>query len=398
VNSSIFCFAVDFSGGIDATLDDVTSLGVGGVALGVAYHAARDVLPHNAAARVHFSPPGIAFRTDRRRYPSLPAPHPLLPACDGRDLFAEVVAACAERGLATDAWAVYLHRDDEHPEPAFHVQNAFGDAYPHALCPAAPDARRYAETLTDEICAYGPRFLVAEAMHFLPLLHGAHHERYFAPLEPLAQFLLALCFCGHCTEAAEATDIDVRRLRAWVKAAADGPSGSSDPCVAELAEQLAAETLGTDDFQRFLDLRERHVSSIVSTTADAARRHGVRFCFIDPAPALAPPSTTDARLRSLDDCSRQLGVALRDISAVCDVAPALYVADAAAFADDLAASTDRVGKAPAAALLRPMLPDSETIENLSGKTALLADRGVETVFYYHYGLMRESDLARLRAG
>jgi hypothetical protein len=43
-----------------------------------------------------------------------------------------------------------------------------------------------------------------------------------------------------------------------------------------------------------------------------------------------------------------------------------------------------------------MPPDCETIENLAGKTALLADRGVESVFYYHYGVMRDADLARLR--
>ena len=47
--------------------------------------------------------------------------------------------------------------------------------------------------------------MLAESLHYHPLEHGAHHERYFVELGTAARLLLGLCFCdalpGGCARA-----------------------------------------------------------------------------------------------------------------------------------------------------------------------------------------------------
>ena len=66
------------------------------------------------------------------------------------------------------------------------------------LCPANPDVVAYVRALSGDIARRGVRTIVAESLHYHPLEHGYHHERYFLHLGARTRFLLGLCFCEHC--------------------------------------------------------------------------------------------------------------------------------------------------------------------------------------------------------
>jgi len=70
VDSSLFCLPIDLAGeGIAPVVANaVDRAGVAGVSLAVAYHDARDVLPHNPLRRVSYGGAGVCFRPDARRY------------------------------------------------------------------------------------------------------------------------------------------------------------------------------------------------------------------------------------------------------------------------------------------------------------------------------------------
>lgn len=53
--------------------------------------------------------------------------------------------------------------------------------------------------------------------YYLPFDHGYHHERTLIDLSPRIRFLLGMCFCQHCTDAAVDNGIDVSRLAGWAR-------------------------------------------------------------------------------------------------------------------------------------------------------------------------------------
>ena len=212
MNSALFAFPSDLAdegpaGVLDAAADRA---GVDGLVLAAAYHAARDLYPHNPRGRVRALEPGVVhFRPEPARWAGrrLPARRELARGtrgsarrgCDG----------AGERGLAVHGWTVFLHADRLgalHPDVV--PRNAFGDPYPTDLCPTHPEVRAYAVTLAAEVASRGVASVVAESLHFHPWEHGEHHERAFVPLSERARLLLGLCFCPSCLVAARAREVD----------------------------------------------------------------------------------------------------------------------------------------------------------------------------------------------
>jgi hypothetical protein len=126
-----------------------------------------------------------------------------------------------------------------HPECT--VRNCFGDSYPHALCPANPDVRRYLAGLCGDLANNLPLHAVQlESPGYMGLRHGHHHERDLTVLTPLEDGLMDLCFCPDCCREARQQDVDPEEIRhaacdileAAMRAApgrpADHPSGAGD--------------------------------------------------------------------------------------------------------------------------------------------------------------------------
>jgi hypothetical protein len=388
VDSSIFLFATDIRDeGMAAVLDNVQHrAGLGGVTVAAAYHEARDVFPHNPVRKVRFLESGaIFFRPDPVRWHDIRLQPPVSEAAD---VLPDLIAAAASRGLSVQAWTVFLHNGalaEAHPDCA--PQNAFGDPYLTELCPANPDVRAYACALGAEVARLGVATIVAESLHYHPLEHGYSHERYFVPLGARARYLLGLCFCPHCLEAAGRAGSDGESLRAAVRAELERVFDGADEGPFELNGALG----------EYARVREQVVTALAADVAAAVRAQGAEFVFMDLSGAVKGYATGHPTGDAAPTISWQLGV---DVPAVADVCGGFevigYARDPARLRIDLEAYRTLVGETPMSVVLRPAPPDCDSPENLREKFRLAEELNLTRVDFYHYGLMRLDALDVIR--
>jgi len=392
LDSSVFTFAVDI---VDEGPDAVVAAaadraGVNGVSLAVAYHHARDILPHNPRRHLFFHEGGtVFFHPEMSRYGDL-RPRPGELAAE-RDPLDELCTAAERRSIHARAWTVYLHNNrlgQAHPDCT--PENAFGDRLLTELCPANPEVRRYAVALTADLARYPIRSIMAEALHFRTIEHGFHHERYFLDLGPTARFLLGLCFCSSCRDVARSEGIDAEGLRrvvgkmllGWFE---DG-SGGHDPL-----DPVRLGRLAGGEMTGYLEARFRVVTSLVGEVQDVATAAGVRLTF-----SAHGGSAMGGRTQSADaaDAAWILGVDLEGVSSVIDEFEVLgYAAEtpriASLLGDYEAAISARTDIAVA---LRPMWPDTATARDLAERVQLIAASGASRLDFYHYGLMPDRSI------
>ena len=388
MDSSIFLFATDIRDeGLDAVLDNVQHrAGLGGITVAAAYHEARDIFPHNPVRKVRFLENGaIFFRPDPARWREIRLQPPVSEAADA---LPELVAGAASRGLTVHAWTVFLHNGalaEGYADCA--PQNAFGDPYLTELCPANPDVRAYARVLGAEVARLGVASIVAESLHYHPLEHGYSHERYFVPLGPRARYLLGLCFCPHCLEAAARTGTDGEGVRAAVRRELEGVFDGAEEAPLELEEALG-------DYAR---AREEVVTSLASDVAAAARAEGAEFAFMDLSGAIKGYATGRPTGDAAPSIAWQLGVDVAAVAKVCGSLEAIgYARDPGRLRIDLEAYRKLAGEAPLSVVLRPAPPDCDSPQNLREKIRLAAELDLARVDFYHYGLMRLDALDLIR--
>ncbi|WP_055479983.1 hypothetical protein [Sphaerimonospora mesophila] len=389
--SSIFCGPLDLAGeGIDAVLRNVRErAGVDRIAPAVAYHAARDVLPHNPLRTVADGGAGVCFAPEWDRYPAALRPARSAFAL-GRDLLGELCDRAGAHGAGVDAWIVYLHDDgDDGARPGV-VRNLFGDAYPHVLCAADPEVRAYAVALTEDVCRYPVGTVLAEAPHWLPFDHGHGHERRSVPLDRTAALLLGLCFCAHCRTAAADLGVPVPDLLAAARAHVEAClTGAAPPD--RSARAVAAAGLG-----RYLEARCARATTLIAELASAAARSGAGFRLIDLSAGML--GWADGRPGGPFGvtATRELGVDPAAVAATCPITTTPYARDPLRVRDEIAAYRAEAG--PAARLgvaLRPMSPDCDSAENLARKLGVARELHVDRVDFYHYGLSPLAALDRI---
>lgn len=387
--STICVFGTDLLGeGYEAVLDNLQQrAGVNGVALSATYHHARDVFPHNPRCHVYRHEGDVAwFVPEPGRYASGLQPR-LAAAAQGADVLAQLCERAGRRGMAVDAWAIFLHNARlaaEHPDCATH--NAYGDAYLNDLCPANPRVRAYCRELAGDLARYPVRRLLAESLHYRPLEHGEHHERYLIHLPPEARMLLSLCFCRHCRSAGVLAGADADALAAGVREALEpvwagqlAPDASGPLLPQSMRAELTA----------YVDARMQVVTSLAAEVREALAPAGIKLSFIDHAGAMshvmAGTSADDDVLLS----SRKLGIDVPGVAAVCDEVCALgYVDTRARLEALLARYAVSVGsRASLSLMLRPLARDCADEANFSAKVALALDAPVAGIGFYHYAMM-----------
>lgn len=389
MRSSIFVFATDFlHEGSDVVLDRLQQrAGVDGVAVTANYHDARDVFAHNPRYHVFRNEGDVAwFAPEARRYASGLLPRPARAAA-GADVFGQVCAQAARRGLAVDGWTIFLHNSvlaTEHPDCA--TRNVHGDAYLTDLCPANPRVRAYCVELAGDIARYPIRRLLAESLHYRPLEHGEHHERYMIFLPPEARMLLALCFCEHCQAEGTRAGIDVPGLMAAVRAALEPVwqgalvPGPTPPLLA-LAWQ--------PELARYIGMRAQVVTSLVAQVRAALAGTGVALSYIDHAGAMAHVMHGTSADDEVSLAARRLGIDPPAVAAVCDEYEVLGYVDTPQRAQKMLADYRRLLGEPArlAVALRPLLPDCWQQDNLTAKVAAARTARADSLDFYHYAMM-----------
>ena len=237
--------------GAHGGLGRLRDLGISELAIATSYHDGRWLTPWHPERRVRFLEDGTVHFRPRsgETYGALqPVVSSEVPAAAGEPSPLEQLCAEAPRaGLAVRAWTVFGHNTRlglQHPEAT--VENAFGDRYPYALCPAHPEVQRYHEALVRDLAAHdGLGTIELEALGQMGIQHSSHHDKKsFTPAGLLA-FALSACFgeasmrvyaqLGHDGEAVRRQVVDY--VRAQVTDA-DAMSPASQPAHAgELSDE-----------------------------------------------------------------------------------------------------------------------------------------------------------------
>jgi hypothetical protein len=389
--TAIFASPVDLlDEGVSTVFERVQArAGLGGVILAVAYHAARDLLPHNPRRVVASLESGVTyFPNDLRRYTETRlTPRPAA-GFGGRDLLAESVAEADRLGMAAHAWVVLTHNSrlaSAHPDVG--IRTVFGDRLTHGLCPSHQSVERFAEVLVTEIAERRPGAIYLESADFPGYDHGGHHERTLVRLDQFARRLMGLCFCPACAERAVAADIDVtalrRAVRLYLRTAFDDEPG----------HRAASDTNSIPYLDAYLRVRQDTVTGFVATMAAAVRRvcPPTRVVFLDVGAAGGQGGAAAA------DGWRWSGIDLPRLAEIVDAVAFTAYSRTATVVGDLAAAYRRqVGDLNLEAVLRPGWPDSESPAALRRKLHAVAAHGVTDLGFYHYGLMRLSALDLIR--
>ena len=401
METSIFAFATDLRDeGVEAVLDNVQHrAGLDGVTVATVYHEARDVFPHNPVRKLRFLEGGVTyFRPDARRYRGLAIQPRVSALAEEADVMAELGDAAERRGLDVHAWTVFLHSDwvdggyEEHAE-----RTAFDDPCLTDLCPANPAVRDYVRALSGDVARLGVRTIVAESLHYHPLEHGYHHERYFLHLGARTRFLLGLCFCKHCLVAARALGVDAdavhRFARDEIQRVFDGGADESTELDLEEARALAG-----GEMAGYLEERDRIVWTLVAEAAEMAAADGARFAFLDASGSIKGYADGRPTGGPAPEIAWRLGADLAHLARACGGLEAIaYAANADRIRLDLDAYRDLLPPdGTLSAAMRPMLPDCDSTENLAAKLRLCREHGLERVDFYHYGLAPLTALDRIR--
>jgi hypothetical protein len=209
--TQVYLYPWDVAGD-PAAADTVAGLGASGAVLAAVYHATRALTPRHPAHRVVVADRTAAY------VPVDGWPDGVLPLAPAAGSFGAAAEALAAAGVPVTAWAVLLHVDGVlRGGPV--VVNAYGDAYPYALCAAREQSVAYA-CAAAALAAGQPGLagLELEACGWYGYGHlHAHDKTGGVRLSAAADFLLSLCFCAAC----RAGYPDPERLRAEVRAALD---------------------------------------------------------------------------------------------------------------------------------------------------------------------------------
>jgi hypothetical protein len=397
IDSSIFAFATDLQDeGFDTVLDNVGGrAGVGGITLAAAYHHGRDIFPHNPVGKVRFLEGGtVFFRPEQHRYDSLRVKPQVSSIAQEMDVLDELMRAAERRSMRVNAWAVFLHNFTLGTRfPDCVTRNAFGDPYLTDLCPANPDVRAYARALGGDIARYGVHTIVAESLHYHPLEHGFHHERYFIKLGARASYLLGLCFCEHCQEAARHRGVDAAGVRAAARREIERVFEGEPEDGGDVARDDVAALAG-GEMEGYLEARAETVASLAAELSEALEGTDTRLGFLDPSGATKGYATGRPTGGTSASIAWRFGIDLDHVARCCDELEAVgYAADPERLRLDLGAygRAARDGSGLAAAL-RPMAPDCDCADNLAQKIRLARDLELRRVDFYHYGFMRLGSL------
>ena len=399
MDTSMLAFATDLQDeGLDTVLGNVKErAGLGGLTLAASYHDARDIFPHNPVSKVRYLEGGaVFFRPDEPRYEGLRLRPYVARLARTTDPLEDLCVAAGEWGMDANAWVVFMHSDRlgfEHPDCA--TQNAFGDSYFTDLCPSNPEVRGYARALASDVASYDVSTIFAESLHFHGLEHGYHHERYFEEIGAVGNYLLGLCFCFHCLDAATRSGVDAelvhRSVRDQLERRLSGAYESS--------EEVSCENLanfGGEQLLGYIEARTRTVTSLAAEVSAAVADEGARFVFLDLSGAEKGFATGHPTGEAAPTIGWKSGVDAAALAEVCDsVEVTGYAADAGRLRFDLDAYRGLLAFRPGL-LLRPMPPDCRSADNLAEKVDVASERGLERLDFYHYGFCRLRSLDWIR--
>jgi hypothetical protein len=260
--------------GIDTVMGWAADSGLTALQVAGAYHAGWFIHPHNPHHRAYMPEDGcVYFQPTLAHYAQTVLKPKVATVCATTDWMREAGARLDRYGLKLVSWTVCTHNTRLgllHPECT--VRNAFGDSYPHALCPANGDVRRYLAALCHDLANNLPLHAVQlESPGYMGLAHGHHHERDLTVLTPLEFALMDLCFCDACVRAAEGRNVEIARVRAAVRAHLEAGMAAAPGRPKGHPETLAQVADSLPELQPYLAFRKEIEDTLIHEIRAALR-------------------------------------------------------------------------------------------------------------------------------
>ncbi|MBL8227862.1 MAG: hypothetical protein JNL98_05275 [Bryobacterales bacterium] len=215
---SVWMNAWDLDGREPAeVIEALRRAGMNSCSLALSYHGGRMLLARHPGRVVYEQPDGaLYFRAGLARFPE-----PLVPEVSDLGRVAEdFLRECRHSGFDAQAWIVLCHNDAlGRRSPEYTVENAFGERYHYALCPAQPAVQDYCVELCRQAASVeGIRGLDLEALGWLGYEHAGLHDKRGVPLPAHAAWWLSICCCPACRVGTG----DLRgelceRIRTWLR-------------------------------------------------------------------------------------------------------------------------------------------------------------------------------------
>lgn len=360
----------------DGGLARLRELGFGEVALAVAYHAGRWLAPWDPERRVRFLEDGTVHFRPRADYGEL---QPLVSSevRDGEPSPLEWLCTQARAaGLRARAWVVGTHNTRlglRHRAQC--VENAFGDRYSYALCPAQPAVQRYLRALVLDVAAHeGLGSVELEAFGWMGFRHSSHHDKASFRAPGLLGHALSLCFCEACVRACAAAGTDPeaarRACRELVRAHVTDADAMAPPAAGGTSAERAAEAF------------EVPRSARISVLAGFAR--GLRAALPAGSPALAVQVHPDPLF-----AGSQMQVRQSQGFAGGDERVLTCYGEGPAAIEGLLQEPDLrlVQAAPRRLSLWPKAPEFTSDDDLRSVRALCERHGISAIAVYHLGLL-----------
>jgi hypothetical protein len=346
----------------------------GGVLLALSYHVSTYFSPHNPLRKLYYGEEGaVYFVPDESLYADT-AMRPLVSkVVTGTDYMKDLARGIGRNGLGFEAWSVYFynhHLPQAFPDVA--RRDCFGQPYLAQVCPAGPDARRYAVALTRDMLRHGPAAIQLESLSYLPFRYGFRNPKILVDIAPYHEFLMGLCFCPYCVSAAHRAGVDGEGLRRDVAAYLDREL-RRDPSAEMLHADLSEPIDGAFDnrLTAFLEVRVETATSLFEQVAGTVHDAGADVTFF---------GSLEGRVTGLDKDRVR-----RCIDAVYTRIPGAI--------DEAQQQVQRLRQGlPAGVRLISIAAPGSCVSDTRDTLEAQAAAGVDGFAFYTYGLLRQTQI------
>ena len=187
--------------------------------IAAAYHTNTFLLPHNPKRLLRWDEGSVFFTPQHARW-SQTRIRPVVGECmDTSGYLANIVDAARQRDWGVIFFVVFhFSHSTARAYPEACCVDAMGERQRAELCPANPEVRTYDLALVEELMTtYGGDGIRYESLGYGGWNSGFVVDKVEVKPCPRDQFLLKLCFCGHCLERDRRAGNDPLSLRRAVR-------------------------------------------------------------------------------------------------------------------------------------------------------------------------------------
>jgi len=357
--------------------------------LSLKYHATRNLFVRHGMSMMHLEDGAHYYETNSRFY----SEKEIAPLTNNDHISNQkmelLIAAAKNSNVALGAWSVFLHDSKlAASRPDCVSINVFGQKLNPNLCPSNPSVRAYVMGHVREMINMGFSHIAFESINFAPFRHNEHHERFFFNSGPITDYLLALCFCIHCTSLMETAGVDVPVVQKNIAQILTTSLEAEDPL---LKMKLTQENLVAVSGAVFLDIqkvREQVISNFHTEISSVLNENLVTSRFLD-----STPLSNRTSARPYEDLWIQ-GASLINIATSFSAIEPLLYRWTTQETENLGIEYGKLSMETILAI-RPVYPDVNTFDELESRLSHMFALKLPLDFYL-YDIIRPSEMAVIK--